>query len=376
MRSRKELIPQLFTAAIKDPAAVTRLAPRELDLTLRLMRRVRMLGRLGVQLSERGLLNTLPSEAVAQLASAAVAVEARYRIARWELNRIAHVLKSALPETPVIVLKGCAYLLAALPNASGRLFADVDLLVAENDLDSMERVFIEHGWASKNLSPYDEHYYRAWTHELPPMVHVEREVELDVHHNILPRTARLSPNAALLLDASVPIEREWFRRLADADLVLHAIAHLMFDSPLENALRDLVDIDALLQHFTARDPEFAAKLLERSVTLDLARPTFYALRYARQLLGTPIPDGVLRLSRRGAPPAPIVWLMDRLVPLALYPQHPDQPSRVAAVARWLLYTRSLWIRMPPLLLTRHLVYKFYVRHLRRAPAGEIAAARK
>ena len=365
---------RLLDAVIRDPASVTRLAPRELDLTLRLVRRVRLLGRLAAALEERGLLGALPTEAVAQLASAAVAVDARYRITRWELSCIAAVLKRKLPQTPVAVLKGCTYLLENLPNAPGRMFADVDLLVAEHDLAPVEQALLEHGWESTKLSPYDQQYYRMWTHELPPMVHIEREVELDLHHNILPRMARLKPRAELLLQASVPIHGQPFTRLSDVDVILHAMAHLMFDSALEDALRDLVDIDDLLGHFAARDPDLWTELLDRAVALDLARPAFYALRYAQRLLGTPVPADALRRSQRGAPPAPIVWLMDRLVPLALYPQHPDRPSRTAELARLLLYTRSLWIRMPPLLLARHLLYKLYVRRLRRAPAVEPAAA--
>jgi len=254
------------------------------------------------------------------------------------------------------------------------MFADVDLLVAERDLAPVEQALLEHGWESTKLSAYDQQYYRMWTHELPPMVHIEREVELDLHHNILPRMARLKPRAELLLQASVPIDGQPFTRLSDVDVILHAMAHLMFDSGLEDALRDLVDIDDLLGHFAARDPDLWTKLLERAVELDLARPAFYALRYAQRLLDTPVPADALRRSQRGAPPAPIVWLMDRLVPLALYPQHPDRPSHTAELARLLLYVRSLWIRMPPLLLARHLLYKLYVRRLRRAPAAEPAAA--
>ena len=54
--------------------------------------------------------------------------------------------------------------------------------------------------------------------------------------------------------------------------------------------------------------------------------------------------------------------MDRLVPRALDPAHPDHPvSAGSRLARWLLYVRSHWIRMPPALLARHLAYKFYVR---------------
>jgi hypothetical protein len=31
------------------------------------------------------------------------------------------------------------------------------------------------------------------------------------------------------------------------------------------------------------------------------------------------------------------------------------------VARWLLYLRAHWVRMPPLMLARHLSYKAYLR---------------
>jgi len=34
---------------------------------------------------------------------------------------------------------------------------------------------------------------------------------------------------------------------------------------------------------------------------------------------------------------------------------------MSSVCRWLLFVRSHWIRMPPVLLARHLAYKFYVR---------------
>jgi hypothetical protein len=369
-----ETVRRLLGTALRDPASITRLGPRELDLTLRLARRVRLLGRLAARLDDLGATGELPREAAAQLASALVAVEARYRITRWELDCIADVFRRVLPKTPIVALKGCAYLLATLPNARGRMFADVDLLVAERDLDRVERAHVEHGWETTKLSPYDQRYYRQCTHELPPMTHVEREVELDLHHNILPRMARLKPRAERLLEAVVPIEGQRFLRLSDVDLVLHAITHLMFDSELADALRDLVDVGDLVAHFGARDPGFCGRLVDRAAELDLQRPAFYALRYSNRLLGAAIPDEALRRARRGAPAAPVVWLMDRLVPRALYPQHPDRPSRTTEAARFWLYVRSLWIRMPPLLLARHLLYKLYARHLRRSPVPDEAGA--
>ncbi len=50
--------------------------------------------------------------------------------------------------------------------------------------------------------PYDDLYYRQWMHELPPLVHGERGRMVDVHHTILPLTARPTPDAqALIADA-------------------------------------------------------------------------------------------------------------------------------------------------------------------------------
>lgn len=367
---------RLVLAALCDPASVVRLAPRELDLTLRLLRRVRLLGRLAARLDELRLLGALPPEAATQLANAAIAVDARARVTRWELDRVGVVLGRVLPGTPVVVLKGCAYLLAGLPNAVGRAFADVDILVAERDLSSVENALLTHGWETTKPSPYDQHYYRAWTHELPPMRHVERDVEVDLHHNVLPRMARLKPRGNLLMAASVPLlAGQPFRRLGDVDVVLHAMAHLMFDSELADALRDLVDIDDLLTHFAARDRDFWPKLHARAAELDLSRPAFYALRYIYRLLGAAVPKHALATSERaGAPPRLIVGLMDWLVPLTVYPQHPDSPTCAAEFARLWLYGRSLWIRMPPLLLLRHLLYKLWVRHLRPTAAFEPGVA--
>jgi len=251
-----------------------------------------------------------------------------------------------------------------LPNAAGRVFADVDLLFPEAALAHAERVLLEHGWRGANLEPYDQRYYRVWTHELPPLVHAEREVEADLHHNIVPRVGRLKPPAARLLEATQAIPGERWRRLDDRDLVLHAMTHLMFDSDLADCLRDLVDIDDLLRHFAAADPGFWERLWARACALDLGRPAFYALRHAHRWLGTPVPEALLQRSRERAPPGVVVWLMDRLVPLALFPAHPDRPHRRAAVARALLYVRSLWIRMPPLLLARHVGYQWYRRRIR------------
>jgi len=351
-----------LVAALSEPETLAALAPGELDLTLRVLRRARLLGRIAARLQGLGLLERQPRVVADQLESALVDAESRRRSGLWELDRIAHALVD-LPEVPIVAMKGCAYLLANTPNAAGRSFADVDLLIPEAHLPEVEARLGSLGWRTAELTAYDARYYRQWTHELPPMTHVEREVEVDLHHSILMRTARLKPSSALLFAAARPVAGSRFRVLAPVDMVLHAIVHLFHGGEMDDALRELADIASLLRHFGEVEPGFWEAFWPRTVQLDLTRPAFHGLRYAHRLLAAPVPEGVLAVSSAGAPPRAVVRLMDALVPLALFPQHPDVRSRRAALARLALYVRSHWVKMPPFMLMRHLSYKFYVRRV-------------
>jgi hypothetical protein len=359
-------IRELLLGALAEPESLAGLPAPDLDLLLRVARRARLLARIALKLDAAGGADRLPAKAQDQLTSSKAIAAARRQTAVWELDRLGR----ALPDPPfanVVVLKGGAYILADLPNRLGRVLADVDLLVPEAMLESAEQALTRAGWRVKPVSPYDDHYYRAWTHELPPMTHAERETEVDLHHNVLPRTARLKPDAALLLRGARPVEGTRYRVLAPESLLLHAMTHLMFDSDLADALRDLVDIDDLIRHFTATEPDFWPRFAARAEALDLRRPAFYALRYARRYFASPIPDNLLAKMEVWAPPGFILRLMDALVPRALFPPHPEHAERRTALARLLLYVRSHWIRMPPLLLLRHLSYKLYVTRLKRVP---------
>ena len=350
---------RLIDAAIRDPLEMLAMSTAELDLTLRVARRARLLGRLAHILESAERMGDLPEIAVDQLNGAKAMADARGRLAFWELNRIEWALDGEV-DAPLIVLKGCAYSLLSLPNAPGRLFADVDLLTSEESLETVEAALNARGWQTMALSPYDQNYYRNWTHELPPLVHEEREVEIDLHHNVLPRTARLKPTAAKLLERTRPLPGSTYRVFCDEDLVLHTMTHLMFDADLDNKIRDLVDIHDMVQHFATEDDDFWRRWLDRAVEMDLTRPAYYALRYSSTLLGTHVPRSVQEETARWAPPRPIVWLMDSIVPRTLYPQHPDAPNRMSSFCRLLLYIRSHWIRMPPWLLVYHIGYKTFV----------------
>lgn len=335
------------------------------DLALRLARRARLLGRLAAELCAAGLLDALPPVARDQLVSALTTAEARERLARWELDRIAWAAGD--DELPLVALKGAAYLLLDLPNTAGRVFADVDLLTAESRLDELEARLNRRGWQTRRLSPYDDNYYRRWTHELPPLTHREREMEVDLHHNVLPRTARLKPDGERLVAAARPVPGSPYRVLANEDIVLHAMTHLMFADEIADKLRDLVDIHDLLRHFSGESGEFWPAFVRRAEVLDLRRPAWYSLRYVDRLLGPVTPDEFAARIDGWGPPAPVRRLMDRLVPAALFPFHPDRADRGGRVARLFLYLRSHWVRMPPWLLAYHLGYKFLATRVVRRP---------
>ncbi len=364
-KGSRAAVQRCLQSALQRPANIASLPPAEIDFTLRVTRRARLLGRLAADIGRADALAQLPRVAIDQLQSAMISTAARARVARWELDRIERAL-AHLPDVPIVVLKGMGYLLAGTPNAAGRSFNDVDLMVPELQLGEVEKALRAAGWATKELDEYDELYYRLWTHELPPLSHDERGVEVDLHHSILMRTARLKPSSALLFSAARDMPGSRFKVLAPLDMVLHSVVHLFYGGEMDDALRELVDIDDLLRHFAAIEPGFWEQFWPRAKALDLERPAFYALRYARELLGTPVPASVVSASMAGGPSALVLTLMDRLVPRALFPQHPDAPSRLTEWARLLLYVRSHWVKMPPLMLVRHLSYKFYVQRFKRS----------
>ncbi len=326
------------------------------ELLIRQARSAELLAHVHALLKRQGLLHQVPPAPLLHLESARVHARAQRRVVRWELHCLVQALRPL--GIPVLALKGAAYLLAGLPNSPGRLFHDVDILVPRAALPEVERVLVQHGWMSTHLDRYDQRYYRTWMHELPPMRHIRRRTVLDVHHNILPDTACLHPDPRLLLRAAYPPDpqRPELQVLAPLDMVLHSATHLFHDGELERGLRDLTDLDLLLRHFGGRDG-FWEELPERAARLDLLRPLFYALRYCRRMLGTPIPDDTLQACRSAAPPAPRLRLMDALFTRALEVDHPTHRQAGEGLARWLLYVRGHYLRMPLYLLIPHLLRK-------------------
>jgi hypothetical protein len=345
-----------FLVLLRNPAQLVQAPLPRQALWLRQARRQGLAGRIVQGLAATDALEPPLAD---WLLAARIEAENADRQLRWEVRMVLRAL--AETDAPVVLLKGAAYALEDLPFAQGRLAADVDILVPAGALEAVEQALGRHGWVLDALAPYDEQYYRQWMHELPPLRHRGRGTVLDVHHTVLPPTARRHPDPALLWADSRPLRGlEQVRLLSPADTVLHKCAHLFHDGDFSGGLRELLDLDGLLAAY-GELPGFWPGLPERARRLDLERPLYYGLRLVRRLLGTPVPAAVTTEMAAQIPPPPLGWLMDRLVTAALVPGHPDRRQPVRDFALWLLYLRSHWLRMPPLLLARHLSTKAWMR---------------
>jgi len=330
-------------------------AVQDWDLLIRQARRAGLLARLGHEMADAGLLRSVPAEPRRYLEGECILAEKHARDVRWEVRQI----KAALAEmgAPIVLLKGAAYTLAGLPPARGRLFTDIDIMVPFESLGEVEAALRRAGWDSGDITPYDERYYRRWMHQIPPMTHALRGTAIDVHHTIVARTARHRLNARKLFDAAVSVPGDpVLRTLAPADMILHSATHLLNEGEFERGLRDIDDLHLLFRHFGA-DPEFWPLLLDRAAELDLRRALYYAMRYARCFLGTPIPEDVANSARLEPPGTALRAVMDRLFDRALRPAHASCRDAFSRVALLLLYMRGHLLLMPPHILVPHLLRK-------------------
>jgi hypothetical protein len=299
----------------------------------------------------------LPPEVERLLADTRRDSEAVRVQALWEAEMARRALSPA--GIAVILLKGTAYAAAGLDAAQGRSIGDLDILVPRQSLPQAERALLAAGWEWVKEDAYDDLYYRKWMHELPPLIHRERDRMIDVHHTILPLTARPAPDAEAMVEASLELE-DGLRVLSPPDMIVHAAAHLFADGDLAGGLRNLWDIDRLLRQF-APDPGFWQALSGRADLHQLRPAVARALRLAARLYFTPV-DRALAGAIRPS---------DLLFERRLLARDGWGRARRPAV-RLAFYARSHWLRMPPPMLARHLWVKWRKGRVRTSPPTSLA----
>jgi len=318
----------LLARVLRLPETVQTLDAAGWTALLAIARAEQMIGTLAWRLE--GV--TVPPAVARILADARASAEQGRIVALWE----AEAARRALAPLGVrlVLLKGTAFVAADLRAGQGRSIGDLDILVPRAALDAVEVALIGAGWEWVKPDPYDDAYYRQWMHELPPLIHRERDRMIDVHHTILPLTARITPDPdALLADAEEVAPGLW--ALSPNDMLVHAAAHLFADGDLAGGMRNLWDVQCLVEQFGT------VGLAERAAHHRLSHEVARALRLATALYG----DGVKLAIADHA-------FLRRIV------ARDGWGRATRPVTRQAFYVRSHWLRMPPMMLARHLWTKW------------------
>ncbi|WP_417619775.1 nucleotidyltransferase family protein [Parasphingorhabdus sp.] len=331
---------RLLVDALRDPASVEVLDSGQWTELISIARAESLIGSLAHRVKDV----RVPDRARAVLQDAIEAHDLARRQALWE----ADCARRALADYPrkIILMKGTAYVAANLDAGVGRSIGDLDIMVAREELPVVEAALRDAGWEWVKPDPYDDQYYRDHMHELPPLIHRERDRMIDVHHTILPLTAKPTPDAKAILHNAVRLD-DGLYVMAPADMVLHSVAHLFADGDLAGGLRNLWDINLLIREFSEADDAFWIELDTHAKTHGLNNELARAMRLAFRLYATPVDD------YHSGPAS----LADHLYVRRLLARDGYGRETRKAV-RFAFYVRSHWLRMPPLMLARHLWTKW------------------
>jgi hypothetical protein len=331
---------QMLADILRDPVGAKQISARQWGGIISIARSELLLSTLAHRL--RGL--DLPSDIAHVIADAKIDAQYQRRSALWEADCALRALSDY--NGKVILMKGTAYAAAGLKAGEGRYIGDLDIMVAQVDIDQVEGLLLtQGGWEWVKEDAYDDAYYRDHMHELPPMIHKERDRMIDVHHTILPKTARPNPHAAAMIDAAVRLNNSLYI-LAPADMVCHCAAHLIADGDMTGGMRNIWDMHCLLQEFASDDDQFWPGLATRAAHHGLTRDVQRAVRLSARLYGTKIPANWDERSPTDA------LFIKRVVAR-------DQWGRGSAkFIRLCFYIRSHWLRMPPMMLAKHLWTKW------------------
>tara|TARA_R110002033_G_scaffold10936_12_gene35348 strand:+ start:584 stop:1618 length:1035 start_codon:yes stop_codon:yes gene_type:complete len=326
--------------ALREPSSVEALNSGQWTELISVARAESLIGSLAHRIKDV----TVPDRVRAVLQDAVEAHDLARQQALWE----ADCARRALADYPgkILLMKGTAYVAANLEAGVGRSIGDLDIMVARKDLPVVEAALLDAGWEWVKPDPYDDQYYREHMHELPPLIHRERDRMIDVHHTILPLTARPTPDVQAILDAAVALD-DGLYVMAPADMLIHSIAHLFADGDLSGGLRNLWDINLLIRYFSGADPEFWINLGTRAEIHGLVSELERALRLAERLYATPI--GKDRAGKRR--------FSDYLYVRRLLARD-GYGRETRKITRFAFYVRSHWLRMPPVMLARHLWTKW------------------
>lgn len=135
-------------------------------------------------------------------------------------------------------------------------------------------------------------------------------------------------------------------------MVVHSAAHLFADGELDGGLRNLWDIHCLVSEFAEETDDFFLFLSEQAAYHNLSTAISRALRLSSKLYGTELTHYASPLNTDFGSNWQDSWYVQRLT------ARDNWGRGTRKFIRLIFYIRSHWLRMPPLMLIRHLWVKW------------------
>jgi len=251
----------------------------------------------------------------------------------------------ASADIPVVLLKGVALARWSYADAGARPMVDIDLLVPPQEIGRGEELLRRLGYQIC-VSRRHERDARRWLHHLPEYRHPQHGDVIELHHGLVPPSAKVCiESAALWADVRPIAAGAGVYVLSPADQFLHVMLHLLYSSPIVGRLRQLLDLHVLASA-AGGNPAFWKRVTVRARQFGLEDWLGAAVELTRRVFGTYVPP--LDLGPQN--PAPGVAGRSRIAPedVAQYERaicavirgEPDK--RLAAQ----LARRKMWLERP------------------------------
>jgi hypothetical protein len=227
----------------------------------------------------------------------------------------------------VMLLKGMHLARFVYAEPALRTMADVDILVRREHLAEAERVFLEHGYGPTPRPDLEE--FCRWSNHLAKLSKPDAPV-FEVHWHIERPTSPFTIDIEGLWERSqaATLESVPVRLPAPEDAIIHLALHGSYHHRFDrSALKGMVDIHTLVVR--QKDAIDWAALVKRAIDWGAAGFLYSTLRLTTDILGTPVPESVLRDLPRQREDEDVIDVARRFI---LVPR-PEVPKAYVKLAR-------------------------------------------
>lgn len=258
-----------FLKIFNDVTLVSKQSRKTLSELLIYLRAANLLSIFAHKVMREDTLNELPENVRWHITSSINYSERQQYQVGIEIDRINSLLEE-VGVTPVF-LKGAAYSIEKVVSLEGRTMSDIDILVSSSEIKKTEQRLLSLGWQVKELSNYDEKYYREFAHEIPPMFDPISGTTLDIHHNLYLPVSGKAPDELILRQSIIATSENKlvFKKHMQA---LHTCVHLYWNEDVSSSLRDLYDFTCLCN--SGASEEFWDAIIKTAKNMNLS-PLLY-----------------------------------------------------------------------------------------------------